>query len=261
MALSQRRRLLIGRLRRRKTRVREGAVLVEGVRAVGEALDGGADLRFAVHSPRLEGTEDGERLLARLTALGVDTQGVDDAELDELSDTEHGQGVLAVCAEPSFPEPVVHTDGRYLVLDAIQDPGNLGTLVRVARAFALDGVLALDGTVDPWGPKAVRASAGMVFYLPVLTLASSDALSALAAAGVPVLVADASGEDVCTVRGHRAWALVVGNEGAGPRPEVLSAGARAVRVEMPGGGESLNAAVAGAILLYALTDATPGEDS
>jgi TrmH family RNA methyltransferase len=251
--LSQRRTLLIQRLRRRKTRLREGLVLVEGVRAVEEAAAAGAHVRFCVFSDGLPPASAGRRVVERLSAAGVEAVAVGESAFQGVSDTERSQGLLAVCSEPMWDLEIVRPGGRYLVLDALQDPGNVGTLVRAAAAFALTGVLALDGTVDPWGAKAVRASAGMAFRVPLVAPDAATAVACLGRSEVPILVADAAGTDVASVAGGGPWALVVGNEGGGPRPELVEAARETVGVPMPGGAESLNAGVAGAILLYALT--------
>lgn len=253
MALSQRRTQILGRLAHRKTREREALVLVEGVRAAAEALDAGADVRFAVASPRLDRAPEGAALRLALGAAGVDVDEVEDDELAGLADTEHPQGVLLVCAEPRPGNEVLRPGGRYLVLDAVQDPGNVGTLIRAATAFALDGVLVLDGTADPWSPKAVRASVGMAFRPHVLLRSAEEVLELLHGNSLPILVADAGGDDVASAARGGGWALVVANEGAGPRPELRRSAAATVRIPMPGPAESLNAGVAGAILLYALT--------
>ncbi len=250
MSLSQRRERLIGRLRAPKTRRRERAVLVEGVRAATEALDAGVDVSFSVTSPRLETTATGAALRERLAAH--DASHVDDATLERLSDTRHPQGVLLVCREP---EPVLAAPAegaRCLVLDAVQDPGNAGTLVRAAVAFGMDAVVVLDGTVDPWSPKTVRASAGMIFRIGVVQATVEKLVARLKAVDVPIYVADARGEEASEgIDG--AFALVVGNEGGGVRQELRRAAARQVAVRMPGPAESLNVAMAGAILLHALT--------
>ena len=253
MELSQRRSLLIGRLKRRKTRVREQMVLVEGVRAVGEALEAGAEIRFAVHSPRLDAVPGGGDVQEKLVSAGVEILQSEEKAFEDLSDTERSQGLLAVCAQPKKGLETIRPGGRYLVLDALQDAGNVGTLVRAATAFGVDGVLALDGTVDPWGAKAVRASAGMVFRLPLVTVEAEDAAKALGEAAVPILVADSGGRPVGEVASEGGWALVVGNEGGGPRRSLTGLARDTVSIPMPGGAESLNAGVAGAILLFALT--------
>ena len=254
VGLSQRRTRLIGRLRLSKSRGREGLVLVEGVRAVDEALGAGADVRFAVTSPSVESSEAGAALVARMRRQGLDLTEVADGELEGLADTRHPQGALLVCAQPRVPlDGVVQGRGRYLVLDGVQDPGNAGTLVRAALAFSAHAVIVLDGTVDPWGAKAVRASAGMVFRVPVTQVPASEAIAAIGAAGVPLWVADPQGVDVREKSAAEGFALVVGNEGAGPREAVRAAAESDVAVKMRGRAESLNVGVAGSILLYELT--------
>ncbi len=253
--MSQRRAALIRRLRKRKAREREASVLVEGVRAVTEALDARATARFCVASPRLDGSPEGRALRVRLVQAGLDPDPVGDDELSELSDTEHPQGILLVCAQPTSRADTLSGSGRYLVLDAVQDPGNAGTLVRAATAFGLDAVVALGGTVDLWGAKAVRASAGMAFRIPIVAMAAEALVRRASAGDLDLWVADMGGADVAGFVGRRGWALVVGNEGAGPRVEIAAAGER-VSVPMPGPADSLNVGMAGAILLYALTRET-----
>ena len=250
MALSQRRRRLVAGLRQRKTREREGLVLVEGVRAVNEALDAHVDVRFAVTSPKLVTTDEGVALSERLGTTPI--EGVSDDELTALADTTTPQGVLLVCRQPRLDLGDLPAN-RLLIVDGVQDPGNTGTLIRAAVAFGLDGVVCLDGTADPWGAKTVRASAGLVFRCRVTRAGASETLEHLAAVGTPLLVADASGRDVERHRGAPRFALVVGNEGAGVRSELETAAADVVAVPMTGPAESLNVGVAGSILMHTLT--------
>jgi TrmH family RNA methyltransferase len=259
--LSKSRRQLIERLKSRKGRPREGLVLVEGVRSSAEAMAAGVDIRFVVRSPRLLGTEAGRNLGATLVAPGWETSEVNDADLAELSDTEHPQGVLCVCAEPSLDldELRGRNPSRLLILDGLQDPGNLGTLVRAARAFDVDAVVVLDGSVDPWNPKAVRAAAGAGFHTQIVRAAWVDVGPWLKDLGIEVLAADAAGKDVRSFRPGRSWALAVGNEGVGVRADVEGSAAHRVAIPMQGGTNSLNAGVAGSLLLYSLL--TTGSES
>lgn len=259
MALSQRRERLVRRLHQRKTRVREGLVLVEGIRAVHEALDSGANAVFALHAPELERSTEGTELLARLA--DVERVAVTSAEVRAVSATERPQGVLLVCEEPRFDADAC-TRGDVLVLDAVQDPGNVGTLIRSAAAFGFGGVLCLDGTTDPWGAKAIRSSAGTVFRIPVSGCELSEAVRVIGEARLRSVVGAADGRPlgdfVDYVRGgdtEQGMAVIVGNEGAGVRPELRSAGAEVVAIEMTGGVESLNAGIAGSILMYRISEA------
>ncbi len=261
MALSNNRSRLVERLKSPRLRSREGAFLVEGVRGVGEVVGSPmvTGIRFVLFSPRVYGTEAGRALVDRIRAGGWPAEEVTDPELEGLSDTEHHQGVLLVVAEPRVsledwpsPGPV-----RLLLLDGIQDPGNAGTLVRAARAFGLDAVLALDGTVELYNPKVVRASAGALAHLKILKENWSTVEAWLAEWEIPLLVADAGGRDVRRFEAPPSWALVVGNEGAGPRARALAGAQAALAVPMEAGMDSLNAGVAGAILLFSLSPSFP----
>ena len=259
--LSKSRQQLIERLKTRKGRPRERLVLVEGVRSAAEAVAAGADIRFAVRSPRLLGTEAGRALASTFAGRGSEVDEVDDSDLDELSATQHPQGILCVCTEPGLDLGQLGnpTPSRLLLLDALQDPGNLGTLIRAARAFGLDTVIVLDGSVDPWNPKAVRAAAGAGFHTPVVRTPWAEARPWLEEQGIEVLAADPAGDDVRSFHPGGSWALAVGNEGAGLRAEIASASVKSLAIPMPGSAESLNAGVAGSILLYSLL--TRGSES
>ncbi len=253
MALSETRRRLVNRLHRRRTREREGLVLVEGVRAVEEALEQGARPRFVLLTPRgRELATHGPK--AALDRVG-DVQEVTEHEMEAVAGTDTPQGVLLVAEEPRFEPAAVFGDpgARVLVLDGVQDPGNVGTLVRAAAAFACTAVVALDGTAEVWSAKALRAAAGTAFRIPVLHRSWQEAGPALDASGLPLLRADAGGTPVARAPSMPAWALAVGGEGEGCRPAVAARADRTLAIPMPGGTESLNVGVAGAILLYELT--------
>lgn len=252
--LSRARARRVARLRTRH-RAREGAFLVEGVRGGEEVLRRGTPVEFAVASPRLEGTPRGVALRRGLHDAGIEVVDVDDGVLGELADTGGPQGLLLVCREPpgGLDRLPVHPGARYLVLDAVQDPGNLGTLARAAAAFGVDGIVALEGTTDPWGARAVRASAGALLSLPVARSDVAGFLGWARSAGVDLQVADARGGDVAAAPVRTPWALVVGNEGAGVRDSVVEAAGGTVAVPMAAGVESLNVGMAGSILLYELT--------
>lgn len=290
MPLSQRKSKLLKRLAVNKSRARERLVLVEGVRAVTEALDAGAVVSFAAASPRLDSSEAGRALRARLEteaeAGSWELVTASDDGMEEVADTEHPQGVVLVCEEPVVdlrevglgsgpaqeagegppgpsveaarlapsPEAVRSTRPRILVIDAVQDPGNVGTLVRSAVAFGFDLVVALDGTTDPWGSKAVRAAAGTVFRISVVRASAVEAVNALSTAGLPILVASAEGSAAVSPP-EAGFALVVGNEGAGVREEVRRAATKTVAVPMSGPTESLNVGIAGSILMSDLIKA------
>ncbi|MEM7418009.1 MAG: RNA methyltransferase [Gemmatimonadota bacterium] len=259
MTLSQRRSALVRRLHRRKTREREGLVLVEGVRAAREALDADARVRFALLAPSLQTTADGPALTSVLVNSPAETTEVPDAELSALSGTENPQGVLLVCSEPEH-DLAATEHGPILVLDALQDPGNVGTLIRSAVAFDFAGVWLLPGSADPWGAKAVRASAGSAFRRPVVRCHLSEVQQQIRQSSLELWAAAADGVRIDRSAGDADRAsvcLVVGNEGRGVSAEVRESADKIVRVEMPGPTESLNAAIAGSILMHALGGGAP----
>jgi TrmH family RNA methyltransferase len=138
-----------------------------------------------------------------------------------------------------------------LVLDGLQDPGNLGTILRSAEAFGADGVLSLPGTVSAWNPKAVRASAGSVFRLPLLAVSAQDCFARLLEAGVRIFATTVRGAqpaDLADLAGPVA--LIIGNEGNGVSDRLAAQAAGTITIPCPGPVESLNAAVAASVLLY-----------
>ncbi len=169
-------------------------------------------------------------------------------------ETESPQGVAALVAAPQFgAEEIFPERGNalLLVMAGLQDPGNAGTLIRSAEAFGASGAVLLPGTVNPWNAKAVRASAGSVFRLPVVSLRVEEMTALLRERGVRLLAAAADGDVVLSEAGlDGPLALVVGNEGGGVPAEVMAAADARVAIRCPGPVESLNAAVAGSILLY-----------
>ncbi len=265
MPLSKQREKLIRRLRTPRTRSKEGFFLAEGIRCAREFVESGlvVDIRFALVSPRLEALEGGEELLGRMEASSVPLERVEDAELDHLSDTETPQGILLVVKEPVVEQASLEgmDQPRLLLLDGIQDPGNVGTLVRGARAFGLDGVVVLDGTADPWSPRAVRASVGALAHIPLVQGNVTRILPWLETLGVPLLAAETGGRDVREIRPPGGWVLALGNEGAGTRARVREAAQEVLSIAMAPGADSLNVAVAGSILLFVLGEPVPGRDS
>lgn len=236
-------------LKRRKGRSEHGLFLAEGVRLLEDLLASGLRVRHLLHTPEARESSRGRELLARCEAAGVPTEEVDEEALARYADTVTPQGVAAVAEVPRADRDEVPA-GDVLVLDAVQDPGNAGTVLRTAEALGAVAAVALPGTVDVWNPKVVRASAGSVFRLPVLDLAWQEARDWLRERGSAVWASDAEGEPIGRGDAVPAGvALILGNEGAGVSPEVLAEADRRVAVPLPGGAESLNVAVASAILM------------
>jgi TrmH family RNA methyltransferase len=236
-------------LRRRKERRERGEFLLEGPRALSDVLGAGHPVTLVLYTNDAVAQPAGAALRMRLETAGVPCELVSAEVLAAHSDTVTPQGWVAVSPIPLWEWPVAEP-GRILVLDAIQDPGNVGTLIRAADALGATGVVVLPGTVDPWAPKVVRAAAGSTVRVPVLECAWGDAHERLRESGTEIWVASAGGEQVKGEAGiATGLALVLGNEGVGASPEVRAGADRLVAVRMRGGVDSLNVALAGAILM------------
>ncbi len=242
---------IIRDLRRRRGRERRGLALAEGVRLVEEALRAGVAFRGAAVAPALESSPRGRELAAALERRSVPLERMDDRALAGLADTEHPQGIVAVIEppHPTLSELFPAAGEVVLVLDAVQDPGNVGTMLRTALALGVAGVIALDGTAELTNPKVLRGAMGAHFHRPAVMARQEEFLAWCAERKAELWVADMDGEPV-QGRPAAPLALVVGNEGAGVREALRERAARRVGIPLAAGAESLNVAVAAGILLY-----------
>jgi RNA methyltransferase, TrmH family len=245
---------LVRDLKLTRGRERRGLALAEGVRLLQEALAAGVAIKHVLASPTLEATARGGALKAALIAAGHEIEPLTEKELDELAATEHPQGVLAVIEPPRWSLADLKPGPRapVLVLDAVQDPGNVGTMVRSAFALGAAGVLALPGTAEITNPKTLRATMGGFFRLPYVALDEPSLEAWAQTSGVRLMVAAADGAPPQRSRGH-ALAIVVGNEGAGTRSSLDRWAYGRIGVPLRPGAESLNVSVAAGILLYEVT--------
>ena len=223
-------------------------LLVEGPRVARDAVDAGATVHEALYTGEAAGDPAVARVLEDLRRAGTELDEVSEAELNELADTVTPQGLLLVVGIPEASLAAV-SPPRLAVLDAVQDPGNVGTLIRAADALGAGGVAVLAGTADPWSPKVVRAAAGASFRLPIVRATAEEVAAWCRDRGVPLLAAAADGDPAPRAAGARDAALVFGNEGAGVSAGTLRLADGVVAVPQRGPADSLNVAMAGAILM------------
>lgn len=241
-------------LRRRKSREKQRLFVAEGVRAVEELLASSIEVKGVLVAPQLEGAQRGAVLRSRIAESGIETASVTEAEFRSAAETESPQGVLAIGAVPEhgFKSLAGRVTLRVLVLDAVQDPGNVGTILRTAQALGVDATVALPGTVDLWNAKVVRGAMGASFRHVAFHSSIDDLGRFLAEAGAVLWGADASGDPIDTIEPPARLAIGVGNEGAGLSSSLRERATRLVSLPIEGAVESLNVAVATGILLYQL---------
>ena len=224
---------------------------IEGPNLLEEALRAGLRVECVFVAEGNERSLDGLSLDA-----GVEILLVPKALLDSALTTEAPQPVAALVEPPEWTWAhllVAHrkAPSLVLVLAELQDPGNLGTILRSAEAFGADGVISLPGTVGAWNPKAVRASAGSVFRLPLLAASERTAMERLREAGVKVWTTTVRGAQTAELVDLAGpVALLIGSEGNGVPLDLAAQADGALTIPCPGPVESLNAAVAASVLLY-----------
>ncbi|KZE39947.1 RNA methyltransferase [Bhargavaea cecembensis] len=230
----------------RKERDKTGEFLVEGEHLAEEALKKeGAVLalifREGITLP--DYWETGEVQLIEITSQ-VER---------EITDTEHPQGIYAQCRIPEVSADEQESWKTLLLIDAVQDPGNIGTMIRTADAAGIDAVILGKGSADPYAPKTVRSAQGSHFHLPVIRGDLQETVLELKSRGIPVYGTALEGAVAYDDPGKGdTFALIVGNEGNGVNPDLLAETDKKLMVPLRGLAESLNVAVATGILLYAL---------
>jgi TrmH family RNA methyltransferase len=231
-------------MRRPKERHEARAFVTEGVRLVEEALSAGWPIQFVLFTPGL--SERGLALVKKLGAKGVEVEQVSDGLLNTISETETSQGLLAVLEYSTLALP--HPLDFALIADSIRDPGNLGTLLRTAAAAGVQAVFLPPETTDAFAPKVLRAGMGAHFQLPIHSL-SWDEIR-IATEPLKVFLADMQGSPCWQTDFSLPLALIVGGEAEGATPAARTLADETVSIPMPGQVESLNAGVAGAVLMF-----------
>jgi len=230
----------------RKERDKSGEFLVEGFHLVEEAL------------------KKQDSVIALVVREGMNipqTWNVDNIEIieitmeiaKEIAETEHSQGIYAHCSQPTTTIDQQQSWTRLLFIDAVQDPGNVGTMIRTADAAGLDAVILGKGSADAFNPKTVRSGQGSHFHIPVLRGELSEWVQTSKERGIPVYGTSLDESVVYnSVKSQEQFALIMGNEGSGLSPELLVQTDLNLKIPLLGQAESLNVAVATGILLYTL---------
>ncbi len=243
------------KIARSQTGKRGGLLLVEGRRQIISALASGQKIEHLIYSQDNKGEEGIREILESVPSEG-DLISLKPSLFDELAETRNSQGVIlltpATEEKLDLQEILTQSTAPILILENVQDPGNTGTLIRTADAFGFAAVLITKGGCQPYNGKALRASMGSAFRVPLLTeVVLQDLLAELSTQNYKLFAADMDGQPVQNLEIEPAarLALLLGNEGAGISDQVRQA-ADLLSVPMLGGTESLNVAMAGTILCW-----------
>lgn len=245
-------RLAAGLVARKRARDESGLFVAEGVRLCGDAAESGVEIEtLLVTEEALRRYPEVERLRQSVAKTLL----VSEPVADKISATKTSQGVFAVCKKLDIRQRTVtiRSSGHYLLLDRIQDPGNLGAMLRSGDALGIDGVYLNAGCADLYSPKVLRGSMGGVFRVPVQENTElPEMVRGLRAAGVPVYAAALTGKAVSAARVElsKGGAVLIGNEGNGLPEELVEACDGSVVIPMARGANSLNAAVAAGIFMW-----------
>lgn len=241
-------------LHKKKGRWKSKNYFVEGIRAVEESIASNGKIEYVIYSDSLFNVNGGKLLFDIINEKNYTSYYVSDKILKEISDTENPQGIIAVVKfEVKEVMDLLDNNCNLLVLlDRIQDPGNIGTIIRSADAFGATGIIMTKGCVDLYNPKVIRASMGSIFHIPVAyTDIVSKTLKGLKERGLKIVTTSLDTNSYChEVNLTQDIILVVGNEGSGVSEEIMDFSDYMIKVPIVGKAESLNVGVATGIVLY-----------
>ncbi|HZJ82186.1 MAG TPA: RNA methyltransferase [Clostridia bacterium] len=243
---------LIKSLKIKKYRDKHGLYMVEGIKMAREALDQKINIHMLIFSEDFHigelGLHEEEQLIPNIRVASN--------LFKEVSDVQSPQGVIALLNKEEYPIDMIDSSGPsfWVVLDEVQDPGNMGTIIRTVDAAGGNGVILLKGCVDPYNPKTIRATMGSIFRVPIIQVRDTGSfLNKLKEIASDILVSSMDGKSIFNWKDSRSkgiTALVIGNESKGISEEVGQFATDVVSIPIVGGAESLNASVAAGILIY-----------
>ncbi len=240
---------LIKQLKEKKYRDRHGLFIIEGPHLADEAIKSGSGFEFAVFSEKAP-----KEIISAIEEKDIPSFFIDARTMRTLSDTENDQGVLGVIPKFSYSRRDMKKDGgqTIVVCDGIQDPGNLGTIIRTAAAAGCGAVITSFDSADIYNPKTVRSTGGALFHIPVIAGENmGDILKYISSLGFRIFCAEPeSGKGLFSVDLRKSFAIVIGSEGKGVRPEVRCLCDGAITIPVSSNIESLNAAAAAAVIMF-----------
>lgn len=243
----------IKRLHESKERAEKGLFIIEGVRLMEEAVKEKVLIEQVLYTVGVEETSRGSHLLSSLRKIDIQTYQVTEKVMESIAGTENPQGILAVARQLKWAlKDIIKNKEPVIIACGLQDPGNLGTIIRTADAGRCGGVITTQNTVDIYNPKAIRATMGSIFRLPVLKFDDLiEAVSSLKKEGYRIVATTAHAKaSYLDIDYRKPAAFLIGQEASGLPNDILESADVKVFIPMKDGVESLNAAVSASILIY-----------
>ncbi len=223
-------------LKNKKNRILENKYIVEGYHLVEEAYKAGVLKEVLTTDENI--------------TFDVPTILVTDAIISKLSSTKEPQGIIGIV---EMKKPLWQSYSKYLILDDVSDPGNLGTIIRSSAALGIEAIIVSLDTVDEYNDKVLRATQGAIFKIPIFRMNLSDAISKLKDDDIKIIVTSLqNSSDLKTIKKPNKFGIILGNEAKGVHPEYLDLADEIVRIEMQNDVESLNVAMSAGIIIYYL---------
>ena len=240
-------------LYKKKGRQKTGLFIIEGIKIIKEAIDYDYDLKNIIYTDELKRTKEGEGFLKEIESLN-NLIYVPENIFKEISDTENPQGIIALAKidYKSLDEIKNIKENLFIYLDELQDPGNMGTIIRTGDAFNIGGIIITEGCVDPYNPKVVRSTMGSIFRIPIYYAEDGVLdLRKLKEKGLRIFSTSLeASESLFHTNLKDGGIITIGNESKGVSAEVFTLSDQLIKIPMPGKAESLNAGVAASIIMY-----------
>lgn len=243
-------------LHKRKNRDQNNEFIIEGLRLVEHSIENNAEIKAIYYTGELSNDKRGSKLLDRIYYNNISLYKVSERVLKEISTTDNPQGILGIVKRKYYDLRDIISKEKFtmIVLDRLQDPGNVGTIIRTADSAGVDGIIVLKGTVDIYNSKTIRSTMGSIFTVPVIFIEeTSQIISTLKNCGADIISTTLNTEKYhFDVEYGNKNAIIIGNEANGVSDELIGNSNIKVKIPIMGNAESLNASIAAGIIMYEL---------
>lgn len=239
-------------LNKKKNRIKRGLYFIEGIRIVEDAIKSEEDIEYVLYSDKLFDVQMGKELLDFIDGK-YKTYKVNESLFNDVSDTETPQGILAVIKMKNYSIEDIFTEKDFIIiLDRLQDPGNMGTIIRSADALGATGIIISKGSVDVYNQKVLRSTMGSLFHIPIIHVEDiKETILKLKEKDIKIFATTLNESKYCyDVDFKKNIAVIIGNEGNGVGSDIYNLSDENIIIPMIGNSESLNVAMASSIIMY-----------